>query len=704
MNIYKKPIDEAYVRSLAKDFGLDLLTASILGRREIERDELPYFLERNPAWMHSPFLFRDMERIIDRVDQARRSGELVMIFGDRDSDGITGTTILMDYFESFGLKLRWRLPTGNEPYGLSILAVDECLKEGRTLIITVDNGISAHEPIAYAMEQGIDVIVLDHHLPSAELPPAYALVDPYSDEDYPFNGLCGCVVALKTISACVYAKSNWYQKDMVLLHAEPMKETYRIEAVRMHNMVVKAKTIVFAVPGIFDLQDSELYRDFLEGNELYVYNKREELPSLAKAFGNVEIHIQELDSEFARVLPSFSKGALFSKANASALKHYSKDELSAEMKLLVQLFISYQQYSSGMLEAMEPFWDLAAVATIADLMPIRDENRIIVYQGLRRFSARPRQSMLPLLQRARLQGKERLTVADIAWYISPVLNATGRLGVPHKAVELLLEKDPTRIQEKAQAILEINEERKKIGNEGYERLKGDIYKNLEAYSNKLVVAFDEGIERGVMGILAARLMQAYQLPAMVMTSVEDDRVMGSMRSPQGTLNVKDFLDTYKDLLIDFGGHPCAGGFSLPRKNLQSFISRMKSGSYKLDVEAKEQVLDIDVQVPSKYLVPGVISIIETLQPFGERFEELKFLGEGVLEKVSLLGNSDPGHLKLLIRTDNYAWPAVYWKAEPKLNRYFSEGDRVRFVFSLEHRYFREQKSVQMQILDMERVR
>lgn len=152
---------------------------------------------------HDPFLLRDMDRAVERISQAIQHGERVVVYGDFDTDGVTGVTLLMQLFRAFGVDVRPYIPKREgEGYGLNIAAIEKLHREGIDLLVTVDCGISNSGEIARANELGFDTVVFDHHQPPAHLPLAYAVVDPKrTDCDYPYKGLCGVGVAFKLFEA-----------------------------------------------------------------------------------------------------------------------------------------------------------------------------------------------------------------------------------------------------------------------------------------------------------------------------------------------------------------------------------------------------------------------------------------------------------------------------------------------------------------------
>jgi single-stranded-DNA-specific exonuclease len=175
----KKEISGEQVKEISAKYGCDLLTASILARRGLcTGDSIRYFLEDDLLSLRNPFALDGMEDAVERILAAKEEGEKVLVFGDGDVDGITGTALLAGFLESIGMDVTWRIPTGDESYGLSVEAVEEFAANDGTLIITVDCGISRFSEIKRAGELSIDVIVTDHHEPQDELPEALVIINP----------------------------------------------------------------------------------------------------------------------------------------------------------------------------------------------------------------------------------------------------------------------------------------------------------------------------------------------------------------------------------------------------------------------------------------------------------------------------------------------------------------------------------------------
>ena len=225
-------------RNIAKNH--EKVSATILERRGLEKaEDAVYYLETDTIYQHSPFECEDVYTAVDRISQAIEEGERILIFGDRDVDGVTGAAILFRGLRKLGAKdVTVRLPEGDEPYGLTADTVAEIFSHEYSLVITVDNGISAVEEIRELERNGVDVVVLDHHIPGDELPGAVALFDPrIGGSGYPFSSLAGCAVAAKMIWALEFSRTPLYGSECIVLHAEPRNGSVRINAVRLENLI-----------------------------------------------------------------------------------------------------------------------------------------------------------------------------------------------------------------------------------------------------------------------------------------------------------------------------------------------------------------------------------------------------------------------------------------------------------------------------------
>jgi len=197
--VYAAP-DRAVADRLARTLSVSTLTAGLLVNRGIvDPQEATHFLRPNLDALLDPFLFRDMSAAVDRILRAIRDGDPIAIFGDYDVDGTSGTAILYKFFEFLGKPITYRIPHRvQDGYGLNERAIREFAEAGVKIVVTIDCGTSNLREIRLARELGMEVVILDHHEPPAELPPATALLNPKRrDATYPFQGICSAGIAFK---------------------------------------------------------------------------------------------------------------------------------------------------------------------------------------------------------------------------------------------------------------------------------------------------------------------------------------------------------------------------------------------------------------------------------------------------------------------------------------------------------------------------
>jgi len=697
----KKPIESDKVREVAAHYSIDLLTASILVRRGIlEPGELCFFLENDLRFLHNPFSFEEMEETADRILQAGIENEKVLVFGDRDVDGITSIVLMVEELRSREIETVWSLPSGDEPYGLSMKAVEEFAAQNGTLIITVDCGISNHKEIARGNELGIDTIIIDHHNPQDELPPAYAIVNPKMENTlYPFRDLCGCAVAAKVVWALRFAETRFYNQEVCLLNIRPGNEAYIIDAAKIKNMLVTDRVSETIIPGMVDLNHTRL-ADFLQGMEIIVYDSQLQENMLRRIFGKeVLISLTDLSEPIGKTYPSLRGKSLLRIREYSRMAKYQNSE-QGELDTLLNLFTTWVLHKTK--DVFQPFidnLDLVALGTLADLMPLVDENRILVKKGMEGLQKTNRPGLNGLLMQQGLYGK-KVSTTDIAWQISPLINATGRMGVPEKAVELLLSREEESCKDLSEEIVSLNKQRKKLGEETWERIRPAAQKSYEELGEKILLVGDSSIHRGITGILASRLAKYFNAPAVVV-SFMDDKAVGSLRSNKN-FKLPELLDFCAALFIDYGGHDFAAGFTMPFKKYDSFRFKLKEYVQRMKkVEEVEESITVDAELPLSYMTPELITMVEKFEPYGQQNPPLVFLIQNVrIQELELMGKSERQHVRMLIDTGNHKWPAVFWNASDRVGKDFALSDTVDILFRLGRNYFMNTETLQLTILDI----
>lgn len=207
--ILKTAADPEVVSRLSTELGIDRVLAELLTQRGISTfEQARSFFRPELSQLHDPFLMKDMDKAVARLEEAVGGGEKILVYGDYDVDGTTAVALVYSFLLKRTDNLAYYIPDRyDEGYGLSFKGIDWAEEKGFSLIITLDCGIKAIEKVEYAKSKGIDVIVCDHHLPEDGLPDAVAVLDPKREDDsYPFDDLSGCGVGFKLVQA--YAQKN----------------------------------------------------------------------------------------------------------------------------------------------------------------------------------------------------------------------------------------------------------------------------------------------------------------------------------------------------------------------------------------------------------------------------------------------------------------------------------------------------------------
>ncbi|MCR5760634.1 MAG: single-stranded-DNA-specific exonuclease RecJ [Sphaerochaetaceae bacterium] len=684
---------------------VDLVSAKIMsGRGVSDMESARFYLENDISFLHNPFLFEDMETFCDRVLEAVENKEKVRVFGDRDVDGITSTSLMVLELRRLGLDVSYTLPMGNEPYGVTKEKIDSAVSDGVTLAITVDCGISCFDEIDYANTKGLDFLVTDHHI-GTMLPPAVAVIDPKVEgSGYPFAHLAGVGVAAKCIWALRFAQTPYYKERFMLLHAYPGKDTVIIEAATIENLIETSRVSEEVVPGVLPPENSRLIKFLSCGLPIMVLDSETELIQMKKAFPKADISLQDLRGKFDESLPSVRGKSLFELSAISRFARYSSAR--SELDTLIGLFSAYVRATTPLLyRDYRTLTDLVAIGTVSDLMPMKDENRILVRNGLKVMEEGCRENLVPFLSMQNLTGRE-ISATDIGWNVSPLMNASGRLGRPDVAVEMLLSSSSADAFEYATKLVEMNDERKKLGEKAWDRILPSARKSFEQFGSKFVVVNDREIPRGIAGIIATRLNKNFKAPSIVITEPEEGRCVGSMRSSNG-FNCHDFLTSYAELFDDFGGHAYAGGFSLKTENVNEFLVRLSEDVDYIDCpEEEEPSVEYDAALSSMQLTPNILSIVSRFEPYGEENPPLVFMINGArLTSVTLMSNqkdASSAHLKFNLEYGSYVWSSVFWGAGSRLGHDFDDGDIVDVVFRVGRNYYRNQETIQITVLDMRR--
>ena len=276
---------------------------------------------------------------------------------------------------------------------------------------------------------------------------------------------------------------------------------------------------------------------------------------------------------------------------------------------------------------IEKYNDFITIATVCDVMELRNENRTIVKNGLKKL---PGTSNVGLKALFNVYSLSEITVFHLGFVIGAALNATGRIKTADIALELLLCDDMQKALEKAETLKEINDTRKEMTKKGFEEALDYIDDD-----DKVIVVYLKDVHESLAGIIAGRIKEIYDKPAIVLTKTISGIVKGSCRSVE-KYNISEALMKCNDLLIKFGGHPMAAGLSLEEKNFFKFKDRLNEDAKDIDFTSK--VL-IDYVLPFKEVTPQLIYDIQMLEPCGTGNEKpVIALNEVTLSGGKVLGS------------------------------------------------------------------
>jgi single-stranded-DNA-specific exonuclease len=343
----KIPENAEKISAISKALSIHPKIASVLINRGIDDiAKAEKFLFGGTQSLYSPFVFPDMYKAADRIKKAIDQKERVLVYGDRDVDGVTAVNVLVNTIRLLGGDAQWYVPA-DEGYGIHKDILSKYAAENVKLLITVDCGISAIEEIEYAKNLGMDVILTDHHEPPYDgIPNAYAVIDTKtSNSNYPFKDIAGCTVALKTAQAVVSAFSKEYNKEIVLCISRVSNGDFNGDYLKLKDGI-----------------------EFFRGK----FSSLEQFKLSIKESFRIYSNAKEL------------KAAL---VKSNALLNAKIAVIEKPCQNLDEFFKNYLYYSVAANEKIKSFFennlDLCALGTIADSMPLLDENRIIVKEGIK---------------------------------------------------------------------------------------------------------------------------------------------------------------------------------------------------------------------------------------------------------------------------------------------------------------------------------
>lgn len=529
-------------------------------------------LDRTLKSMLNPNQLHGIEQAVNLLLEAYHQQQKIVIVGDFDADGATSTALSVLALRQLGFTdVDYLVPNRFEQgYGLSIPVAEMAMEKGVQLLMTVDNGVSSFEGVAFLKEKGVWVLVTDHHLPPDTLPPADAIVNPnLSQCGFPSKSLAGVGVAFYLMLA------------------------------------VRAK------------------------------------------FREVGIFTAETQPNFTELL------------------------------------------------------DLVALGTIADVVPLDQNNRILAHQGLMRIRAKHCRPGIIALAEVANRNVEQFSAGDLGFSIGPRLNAAGRLDNMSLGVELLLAEEMQTARELALDLDQLNQTRKEI--EAGMKLEAlEICRNLTALSNELpmgIALYQADWHQGVLGIVSSRIKDQYHRPVIAFAQDGEGVLKGSARSIEG-LHMRDLLERihsqHPDIILKFGGHAMAAGLSI-REDCFSDFQRIfnQTVSDWLDEEHLQGVIWTDGELHANEFTLETAEQLKAGGPWGQAFPEPCFDGEFKILDQRAIGQNQ-NHLKMLIepKQGGPLLDAIAFNIDTRLYPDLSI-KQARLAYKLDINEFRGNRSVQL---------
>lgn len=465
------------------------LAKILINRGFTDLKKIDDYLNPCMSQTHNPFLLKDMDKAVSRIHKAIQNQEGILVHGDYDVDGVTSASLLYLGLKELGAKncsyfLPNRLVDG---YGVSLEALNKAKKEGFSLMITCDCGITAIKALEHAEKLDMDVIVTDHHEPQEHLPPALAVINPkQKDCDYPFKELAGVGVAFK------------------LLQALGLKE-------------------------------------------------------------------------------------------------------------------------SSM--------DLLALGTVADVVPLKDENRIFVTVGLLRLQKTEKIGLQSLLEVSDLWGKD-FGSGHVGFQLAPRINAIGRLGDPTDGLRMIISDDYVFARNIAKKLDLENKKRKSIEKDILNEAKQMVLNDSSYKENKVLVLYQALWHQGVIGIVASRIVEHFHKPCLMIGAPDQEGYCKASCRSIPAFHVLDALAANADHLQGYGGHAYAAGFSIHESSIEAFRKDVNSyANTILTIDDCQAEFSIDAIVSLGDLTWNLQKELEErLAPFGASNVRPLFASKGVYLK------------------------------------------------------------------------
>lgn len=342
------------------------------------------------------------------------------------------------------------------------------------------------------------------------------------------------------------------------------------------------------------------------------------------------------------------------------------------------------------------FLDLVALATIADIVPLTGENRTLAYFGIRRMKESPCAGIKALLDCC--EAGDRIDTYCLGFLLAPRINAAGRMDEGHKAVQLFTCNSYDDAIPLAKELHQYNIDRKDVDNKTTIEALDIINRNSQLVKRKTTVVFRENWHKGVVGIVASRLIESYYRPTIVLT-MSEGVITGSARSIEG-FNVYEAIDACRDHLLGYGGHFAAAGMTLRENQLENFIQKFEETvATTIDPELLIPQINIDAEIRFADISFTYYNIIKQMEPFGPENLPPVFLSTGVVE-TGYSKIVKEKHVRFVFKQDNFTFTGIGFNMADKFEL-LQKKSHFNIVYHLERNEYNNVKSIQLRIIDIQ---
>lgn len=350
----------------------------------------------------------------------------------------------------------------------------------------------------------------------------------------------------------------------------------------------------------------------------------------------------------------------------------------------------------GGTEAIEPLWELAALATIADIVPLMDENRVIVYYGLAAMAATQRPGLIALMESAGVD-LQKVSSSDVAFRMAPRINAGGRLALASRGVQLLTTRRMDTAREIAEELNQDNIRRRELEIEIFQQADEMTRQQIDFMNERAIVVCGEGWNPGVIGLAASRLVEKYKWPT-ILLSRDGDICIGSARSIPG-VNIHEAMSTCRDLFIRFGGHAQAAGLTIEAKNVPEFKRRLSEAIREQAApEAFIPTEEYDLELELSEMTEAFVDAFSAMQPTGFGNPAPVFCVRGVhTTDVRTIGK-DGAHLRMRLAQGSDMRSAIGFRMG---DRAANLPEVIEAIITLSINVWQDKRSVQCELRQMQ---